>query len=171
MFTLSHTKNLFQRLLLLFKILQMALSAPKTSFDMLVDKKKEVQSGRSKLLILAINGSKISWMAENAPSKFTRRKFKTNSHGSLKFSCMNNFLEFSRWGECFSMLKFLSNVSYGWHYFHRYHCAYGLENWSNKVMHLTPHMAFMNAPLNKKGKVCKKGKTNKHVTSSCNRGF
>jgi hypothetical protein len=36
-------------------------------------------------------------------------------------------------------------------------------------MHLTPHMAFKNAPLNKKGKVCKKGKTNKHITSSCNR--
>jgi hypothetical protein len=26
-------------------------------------------------------------------------------------------------------------------------------------MHLTPHMAFKNAPLNKKGKACKKGKT------------
>ncbi len=100
MFTLSHTKNLFQQLSLLFKILLMALSAPKTSFgmflSMLVGKKKEVQSGRSKLLILAINGSKISWMAENAPSKFTRRKSKTNSHGSLKFSRMNNFLEFCR---------------------------------------------------------------------------
>ncbi len=33
---------------------------------------------------------------ENAPSKFTRRKFKANSHGSLKSSRMNNFLEFSR---------------------------------------------------------------------------
>jgi hypothetical protein len=51
MFTLSHTKNLFQQLSLLFKILPMALSTPKTSFGMflrvLVGKKK-VQSGRSK---------------------------------------------------------------------------------------------------------------------------
>ncbi len=114
MFTLSHTKNLFQQLILLFKILLMALPTPKTSFGMFLSVfvgKKEVQSGRSKLLISAINGPRChGWQRTTGePSKFTRRKFKTNSHGSLKFSRMNNFLEFSRWGDCFSILKTLTD--------------------------------------------------------------